>query len=123
MIFFKKTIKQNTSAENEVNGTEFLYQKQGFSQPTVFIFSMVGVSKKTGKSAFLDSLKLLVFSTPNSELRNQFSQVHFLSNPVTAVKMISLLLFVPKPDRQRRFLKQRCNSSSCVSQARGIALV
>lgn len=97
--FFFKSIKQNTSPENEVNGTEFLYQKQGFSQPTVFILSMVGVSKQTGKSAFLDNLKLFFFSTPNSELRNQFSQVHFLSNLIATVKMISLLLFVPKTDR------------------------
>lgn len=65
----------------------------------VLIFSMVGVSKKTGKSAFLGSLKLFFFSTPNSELRNQFSQVHFLSNLIAVVKMISPLLFVPKTDR------------------------
>lgn len=60
---------------------------------------MVGVSKQTGKSAFLDNLKLFFFSTPNRELRNQFSQVHFLSNLIAAVKMISLLLFVPKTGR------------------------
>lgn len=98
-MIFLKSIKQNRSPENAVNGSEFLCQKQGFSQPTVFIFPMVGVSKQTGKSAFLDNLKLYFFPASNRELRNQFSQVHFLSNLTAAVKMICLLLFVPKTNR------------------------
>lgn len=91
-IRFKKP-RQNKGPENEVNGTEFLCQKPGFSQPIVFIFSTVGVSKQTGKSAFLDNMILFFFSslTMSSEINFYRSIFWAISSPLSKWSLYSYL--------------------------------